>query len=394
MAAGERAGDEAERTTVKAATDGADAREAGGTEKGGEAGEAGEGESGEAGAGGRVVLTEAGFATARIAVAPAERDVSPGDGAEVPGQVEFDPARVALISPRTGGRVERLLAVPGDRVRPGQTVALVLSPAFVTAQADFVQAKRRADLLAGTPDAEGARALLAAAERRLELLGVGRAAIARLEAGGEAATLLPVVAPFAGSIVEAPALAGQAVESGAPLYKIADLSAVNVAADVPERAIAALRVGQQATVRIAALPDGRFAGRVARVSDQLDAATRTVEALVRVANADRRLKPGMFATVVLHGAAVGGAGAAATGAVSVPASAVVSDGAARYVFVETGPRRYERRTVEVAASSGPTAVGGRVTVVSGLAPGERVVTRGAFTLKSELAKAEFAEDEG
>lgn len=363
----------------------------------GEAGEAGKaGATGKEGAtASRVTLTEAAFATARLVVEAPRRETVAGaaGGLDVPGQVEFDPARVALISPRAPGRLERLLVVPGDRVRGGQTVALVLSPAYTTAQNDLLQATRRTELLAGSADAAGAQALLDAARRRLTLLGASDGEILRLASGESPSEWLTVPAPFAGSIIEAPALAGQAVEAGTPLFKIADVSVVNVAADVPERALGALRVGQGATIHLAGAPEAVFAGRVTRVSEQLDPQTRTAKALVQVSNGARRLKPGMSATVTLRVAGTGPG--AASQALTVPASAVITDGAARYVFVEVGPRAYERRAVELASGAivGAGPATSRVAVVSGLAAGDRVVTRGAFTLKSELAKASLVDED-
>lgn len=336
---------------------------------------------------GRVTLTEAAFANAQIQVEEVRAVAEGGmSGAlEVPGHVEFDPARVALISPRTSGRIERLTAVEGDRVAAGQPVAYVLSTAFLTAQNDFVQASRRARLLEATQDAQGARALQEAARRRLELLGADSGVIGRLVRGEDPYALLPVTAPFAGSIIEAHALAGAAVEAGTPIFRLADLSAVNVVADVPERALPAVRRGQQASVRLAAYPDLLLRGRVTRIREELDPSTRTAKAIIQVSNAERALRPGMFASVSLEGVPGASAGPAT---LTVPSSAVVTDGAERYVFVEIGPRSYERREVEVAP-----AANGRVTIMTGLSAGERVVIRGAFTLKSELGKAEFGEDE-
>ncbi|ODT02985.1 MAG: hypothetical protein ABS52_11120 [Gemmatimonadetes bacterium SCN 70-22] len=353
----------------------------------GEKREAGDAKAGEGAkeSAARVTLGEVAFRTAGILVeAPRSEALSAaGGGLQVPGQVEFDPARVAYVSPRTGGRLERLLAVPGDRVGAGQVVALVQSPAYATAQNDVLQAQRRLVLLRGTADAEGAQALLDAARRRLVLLGASETAIRRLESGGVPEALLRIPAPFAGSIVEASALAGQAVEAGTPLYKIADLSVVNVAADVPERALPAVHVGQGASILAAGAPQAPFVGRVTRVSDVLDPERRTAKALISVANTGRSLKPGMFATVQLRGG-----GATTVQSLTVPSSAIVTDGPDRYVFVEVGPRTYERRAVELApglAGAGPA--GGRVAVVSGLGADDRLVVRGAFTLKSELAKA-------
>ena len=384
-----------EKPPEQAASSG-EAREAAGTlDAGAEAGENGGrevGEEGEAGVSTRVTLGEAAFRTARIAVeTPTLESMSAATGGlEVPGQVDFDPARVAIVSPRASGRLEQLLVVPGDRVGAGQTVALVQSPSFLTAQNDVLQARRRLDLLRETPDAAGAQALLDAARRRLALLGLSEAAIRRLEESGVPSALLAVAAPFAGSIIEAQALAGQAVEAGTPLYKIADLSVVNIAADVPERALPALRMGQSAAIRVTGAPQAAFAGRVTRVSDVLDPEKRTARALISVSNSGRALKPGMFATVSLRGGE-----ASQVRALTIPATAVVTDGAARYVFVEVGPRTYERRPVELAAGivAGAGTAGSRVSVVSGLDDDDRVVIRGAFTLKSELAKATLVDED-
>ena len=337
-----------------------------------------------AGEDGRVELTEVALNNAGIAIAPAEsREVaSEPSGAIVPGQVEFDPARVTLVSPRTSGRLERLTAVEGDQVSAGQALAYVLSPAFLTAQNDFVHALRRAEVLAGSGDEAGARSLAEAARRRLLLLGAGDRVIERLAAGKEPLDLLPITAPYGGSIVEAHTLTGAAVEAGSPIFTLADLSVVNVVAEVPERSLGQLRRGQTARVDLSAYPGAPVEGIVERISEALDAETRTARAILRVANPQRVLRPGMFATVRL------GAFADAPRVTRpvVPEAAVVTDGAERYVFVEVEPGAFERRAVEVEPLGD-----GEVVVLSGLSAGERVVTEGAFTLKSELAKGEFGD---
>ncbi|MEX2608678.1 MAG: efflux RND transporter periplasmic adaptor subunit [Gemmatimonadota bacterium] len=336
----------------------------------------------EDGADGRVELTEAAIRNAGIEVAEvAAREVSgEPSGAAVPGQVEFDPSRVVLVSPRTGGRIERLTAVEGDQVRAGQPLAYVLSSAFLTAQNDFLQSVRRAQVLAGTGDEEGARALAEAARRRLRLLGATDALVERLAGGGDPLDLLPIGSPIGGSIVEAHSITGAAVEAGSPIYTVADLSVVNVVAEVPERALSTLRRGQTADVRLSAYPDERVQGTVDRIREELDPSTRTARAVIRVPNPRRLLRPGMFASVALS------AGAAAPREMRpvIPESAVVTDGAERYVFVEVAPRTFERRTVDVAPLGG-----GELLIRSGIAAGERIVIRGAFTLQSELGKAEF-----
>ena len=346
---------------------------------------------------GRVVLSEAAVLAAQIAVEPArsERTVRAAEALEVPGQVEFDPRRVAIISPRTPGRIERLLAVEGDRVAAGQVVAYLQSSLFVTAQAEFLQATRRAKALATTPDSAGAAALTEAAARRLRLLGLPPSEIERLASTGEAGDFLPIVAPFEGSIVGSEALPGAAIEAGAPIFKLADLSVVDVVAAVPERALPSVKVGQAATILLPAYPNVRFTGHVERLHDELNPETRTVHAVIHVPNGGRNLRPGMFASVRLD-VSVQVAEEEGVSVVTIPETAVVTDGEKRHVFVEIAPRTYEQREVQVRSLAPPGAgssVGQRVGVTVGLKAGERVVVRGAFTLKSELAKASFAEEE-
>jgi membrane fusion protein, heavy metal efflux system len=344
-----------------------------------------------------VTLSEAAMMTAQIQIQPvtvgAPALASPG--LEVPAQVEFDPRRVAVVSPRTDGRVEQLTVVEGDRVRAGQVLAFLNSREFLVAQSDLQQASRRATLLAGGPDAAGASALLQAARRRLALLGVPEGEIARVESGGEAGLYLPLAAPFNGSIVKAHILTGQAVHSGDPVFTVADLSVVDVIAEVPERSLPMVRVGQGASVSLAAFPAEPFAGRVERLRDELNPETRTVRAVIHVSNTNGRLRPGMFATVRLvvpssSYSQLRTAGENEGGVLTIPESALVTDGEKRYVFVQTAPRTFERREVQIAplAPPGSSLVNSAFVLVrGGLTAGEHVVTRGAFTLKSELAKA-------
>jgi RND family efflux transporter MFP subunit len=349
---------------------------------------------------GRVTLTEAAHRTAGIKTTEAAADASPAPvSLEVPGQVEFDPRRVTLISPRTSGRIERLTVVPGDHVQTGQTVALLYSPAYLTAQQDYILSLRRASALEGTADSAGADALARAARRRLVILGASESAIARLSTGAEPEAYLSIRAPFAGSIMDADVLSGIAVEAGDSLFRLADLSVVDVIAQVPERALPLVAVGQQATIEIAAYPGLRFDGKVERLREELNPETRTIEAVIHAPNRGRRLRPGMYATVRLA-ASPAASIATRTGVsapdtfVTIPQSAVVTDGDARIVFVEVGPRTYERREVEVTSMTPPGSASpsdARLLVHRGVERGDRVVTSGAFVLKSELAKGELGE---
>lgn len=352
----------------------------------------------------RVTLAPAAFTNAgiEIATATSEPAGAPSGGLEVPAVVALDPARIAIVSSRAAGRLERVTAVPGQRVGNGETVAYLTSPAYLTAQSDYVQARRRLVALSGSPDEQGARALLRAARDRLALLGASGGSISRLDAGGDPTLTLAVPAPLSGSILETMALAGSAVEPGTPILRIADLSSVDVVAQLPQQALAAVRPGQTAWVTVPAFGPERFTGRIVRLHDVADSSTRTVGAVVRVTNSTGRLRPGMFATARLavpseSQGSTGRLSASGEALVVVPQSAIVTDGGDRYLFVAVAPRTFERRRVviESLTPSGSMAPTSRSVIVrSGLKPGERIVVRGAFTLQSELAKSKLGESEG
>lgn len=343
----------------------------------------------------RVTLTESAIRTAGITI---EQVRVEGAGKvagflAVPGQIEADPARVAVISPRISGRLERLDAVVGDRVGAGDAVALLWSPAFQAAQVEYQLALRRAATMKHTADSTGTAALAQAARRRLLALGATAGDAARLEAGDPPAEGLVLRAPFAGSLMEQGAVVGEAVDAGRMVFRLVDLTEVDVVADVPERALPQLRRGQRGSITLVAYPGERFGGVVERIKDELDPATRTVDAILHVRNRNNRLRPGMFATVELD--VVAGGTALPTG-VSIPEASVLMDGRERIVFQALGNGVFERKVVQVQAIGSPGAPSQgerRLLVLEGLEAGDSVVVHGAFTLKSELVKSSYAEEE-
>jgi RND family efflux transporter MFP subunit len=345
-----------------------------------------------------VVLSAEAVATSGVLVAPARADAagaSADDRAlQVPGQVDFDPRRVAVASSRIPGRIEHVHVVEGDELRDAQAVASLYSAEFLAAQSDLQQAERRVRLLQSSQDSSGARALADAAARRLVLMGATDAEVTALRAGSPMLATLTIRSPLGGSVMQAHVLAGTAVDAGAPIATVADLTVVDVVAEIPEVSLPIVRVGQSAAISIGAYPKLRFAGTVERLRNALNPETRTVRAVIHVPNSNRALRPGMYATVRLDVARTPGPRTASF-AVLVPETAIVSDGGARIVFVEVAPRTYERRVVQVEslAPAGAMYTAGRdVRVVACQRVGERIVVQGAFMLKSELGKAALGEE--
>ena len=291
------------------------------------------------------------------------------------GNVTFDERRLSTITPRIGGFVERLhVDFTGQAVRRGQPLLEIYSPELVAAQEELLAAARLERQLTGSAApgvGERTSGLVDAARRRLLLWDISPAQVARIEETGEVRRTMTLHAPFTGFVVEKNVEAGQGVQPGQALYRLADLSQVWVEADVYEQDLRYAREGEGAEVEIGALPGERFVGRVAYVYPDVRPETRTGRVRIQLPNPTGRVKPGMFATVYL-------ATPEAEPAVLVPRDAVMRTGTRDIVFVERSPGVYETRPVQVGETSA-----GKVQILSGLAAGERVVSRANFILDAE-----------
>jgi len=297
------------------------------------------------------------------------------------GELEWNPRRVVHLTARTPGRLERVTAVRGDRVREGQLLAEIYSPDYLALQAEYIQAVARARRQAGNAAEEGpARAVLAGARERLSLLGVDDAEFKAIEASGQPLPLLHVHAPIAGTVVQCDIVTGDAVELGTSLFRLADPKVLWAGLHIQEKDLGALKPGAEVALKTQAYPGQEFRGRLALIGDAVDPSTRTVEGRVEIANPELRLKSGMYVEATVR---PGGERRALT----VPEESVQDDEGRPIVFVKTGDRTFTRRPVQLGER-----FDGVVEVVQGVADGEIVVTSGSFLLKSELRKAAFGED--
>jgi len=290
------------------------------------------------------------------------------------GRVEIDERRLVAVAPKFEGWIERLhVNATGQAVGRGQPLFEVYSPELVSAQREYQIAARGAAALANADEAARAsiRQVAEAALARLSNWDIPAEQVARLRAGGEPQRTLPLRAPASGVVIEKKALAGQRFMPGETLYQIADLSSVWVIADVFERDIGAVSVGQPAEVRIDAFPGRIFAGRVSYVYPTLNAQTRTVPVRIELPNPRGALRPAMYAQAVLK---VGAGGTA----LAVPLSAVIDGGATQRVIVTVGEGRFEPREVTLGARDDDF-----VAVLSGVREGERVVVAANFLIDSE-----------
>jgi cobalt-zinc-cadmium efflux system membrane fusion protein len=347
-------------------------------------------------------LTVEAAAEAKIRVAPVAKQAVPFV-LRTTARVDFDERRLAHVSPRISGRVAKVDAELGDETKAGDELAALDSIELGEAKADYMGARAQESLARKTSSREQrllkekvaseqaalearaghekALAHLRSAEEKLRLLGMTKPEISGVRYGDPQAATYQLRAPIDGRIVEKHLVVGELVTPADKVFTVADMSHLWIWIDVYERDLARVHRDDTAVVTTEAWPGKSFVGHVAYISDSVDPSSRAARARIDIANTDGKLKPGMFAEVVLtdpHSLDEGRLGLA------VPPSAVIREGDGFVAFVKEGERRYERRTLRIGARTPDL-----VEILEGLSEGDQVVIEGAFILKSEVAKEEM-----
>jgi cobalt-zinc-cadmium efflux system membrane fusion protein len=331
------------------------------------------------------------------------RSGSVGLTVELPGEVQVNGDRMAHVAPRVGGVVEEVFASLGDSVRRGQLLAVLESRELADAKAVFLATAERLKLADATfrreerlwkdrvsseQDYLDARRGLAearierrAAEQKLHALGFSQDDLDGLgDRHDVKLTVYRLTAPFDGTIIDRHITIGETVDSGSPVFTVADLETVWIDLSVYQRDIGAVRAGQTAHVITEHGEEALL--EIDFVQPLVGEETRTATARIVAPNTDHLWHPGCFVTAVVTTSRV-------NARIVVPASAVIrmEDGD-EVVFVETD-KGFEARLVETGRESGDG-----IEIVSGLEPGERYVAEGGFSLKAELGKDAFGDGHG
>ncbi len=350
------------------------------------------------------------------------------------GQISYDEGRLKTLAAYVDGRLDRLYAdYTGVVVNRGDHLALLYSPELYTAQTELLSAKRAAErtqssLYSGALDTAD---LQQSVRRKLIDLGMTEPQIAKLERTGQPVTRIELAAPIHGTVIDKLASEGDYVKTGQPIYRLADLSSVWLMLELFPEDAAAIRYGQRVTARVQSLPGTEFVGRVAFVDPTVDVKTRTIGVRVVIANPQRRLKVGDYATATvsvpiadpsasqteLYDPELAGkwisprhphvieeapgkcrrcgielVPASTFGFVDypptggeqlvVPRGAVLMAGDNSVVYVEVEEGRFQIRRVEL----GPS-LGDRIVLLGGVRKGELVATNGNFLIDSQMQLA-------
>jgi cobalt-zinc-cadmium efflux system membrane fusion protein len=314
----------------------------------------------------------AGIRTAAPAVGAVAR------GVECYAELAFDQNRLARIAAPVGGIVQSVEVDLGSKVEEKQTVARIWSASIAEAVAKAVlshqtlerERKLRAGRVTSEQDLQRAEAEHRAACQQLRTLGFTEEQIDTLGAEPQDQVLMEVRAPFAGEIVERSAVRGALVETGTPLFTVADRSRMWAMLNIPEAALGQVRIGQPVELQVEAMPGQTFAGTLTWIAAEVDERSRMAKARAEVPNPDATLKARMFARArVLT--------EESPNAVLLPASAVQKVAGRDIVFVQVADDLFEARAVRVGAE-----INGRVEITQGVEASDPVVVEHGFPLKS------------
>jgi Cu(I)/Ag(I) efflux system membrane fusion protein len=327
------------------------------------------------------------------------------------GKIDYDETRIKYITSWVAGRIDRLYVdYTGIRVSKGDHLVEIYSPKLIEAQKELLLPSTRS-----------------LAREKLRLLGLTAEQIDQIVKTGKPVDHLTVYAPIGGVVIHKNATERMYVDTGTPIYKVADLSHLWVKLDAYESDMMWIRYGQEVEFATEAYPGEVFKGRITFIDPVLDAKTRTVKLRVNVENPDGKLKPEMFVRAVVRSkiAQTGKvmdeemagkwicpmhleivkeaagicdicqmdlvtaeslgyvkADATAEAPLVIPASAALITGKRAVVYVQTPNTEkptYEGRQVVLGPRGGDYYI-----VESGLEEGEIVVTKGSFKIDSEM----------
>ena len=315
---------------------------------------------------------------------------------QFPATVQANQNELVEVTALIRGRVVKVHVDVGQDVKKGTLLALLHSVDLGVAEGEYLKAEARleeaershvrakelyessavslAELQRREAAMKAARAEARETRNRLELLGVSREEIDRLDREHTIKADMPLRAPFDGRVITRNITRGEVVETDQKLFTVANLTDVWVIGNVPEKDVRFIRKDQNVNVVLAAYPHALLSGTITYVGDVLDPATRTMSLRVTVPNPDRLLKPEMFAMISVYTTS-------SPDALSVPLAAVQDGPDGTIVFVQREVGTFEARAVKLNNEEGDL-----VSVLEGVKAGEQVVTKGAFALKSEMER--------
>ena len=280
------------------------------------------------------------------------------------GTIKPDERRIAEMTARFGGRIEKLFVnFTGQEVKKGQRLALIYSPELIAAQKELLEAVKYKDSSPG---------FYKAARTKLKLWDLTEEQIDKLENAGETQHYFELLSPISGTVTKRYVTLGDYVKEGSPLFEVIDLTKVWAMFDAYESDLPWIKVGDKITFSIQSLPGKNYTGKVIYIDPFIDATTRVAGVRVELNNPKLELKPEMYVSGILHSEMK------KQNDILIPKSSILWTGKRAVVYVKV-PNREEPSFVYREVALGPDA-GNFYVVLDGLKEGEEIATNGVFKI--------------
>lgn len=309
------------------------------------------------------------------------------------GKVLAHQLRKAIVSYAFSARIAQIHVRTGDWVKIGQKLVTLQSEEVGNAKSEFYKAKAdyelarvnferekrlfdrgvgaKKDLLSREAELKVAEANLDAAHKKLHVLGFSEEQVKVISETHQINPVITLFAPIRGKIVENKAVLGAMIDQSTEILTIMDPTLLWIDAEIYEKDIAKIKIGQEVEVSVPAYPEETFKGKVSYISDVLHEETRTITVRTEVENKSYKLKPGMFADIKIYLNHQ-------SKALVIPEEAILDDKDEKIVFIKKEGKYYPQ-IVEIG-----TREKGYVEILSGIQEGEEIVTKGNYQLKSKL----------
>ena len=310
----------------------------------------------------------------------------------IPGSIQVDEQRIARIGAPVTGRITEIQAVLGQQVQQGQALAILNSTELAQNQLVYIKALQQIDLQSKAverarvlldadviskaevqrreSELSAAQADLNAAADQLQVLGMSAQSIAKLSKAAQMHSFSTVSARISGTVISRKINLGQVVQPADELFVVADLSRVLAVAEVPERQVDSIELGQEVNIEVPALHQSSIKGKLIYIGDVVNPQTRTVTVRSEIGNQAKNLKPDMLVSMLVQSKPLP--------KLAIPVQSVVRENDKDHVFVKVAPNQYRLREVTLGAE-----YQNMVAVVNGVEEGEIVVSKGAFHVNNE-----------
>lgn len=310
-----------------------------------------------------------------------------------PGKIIAQPQRKAIVSYAFPARIAQIHVRLGDWVEPGQKLITLESEEVGNARSEYYKALAdyelakvnyereknlydrgvgpKKEFLKAESDLKVAEASLEATEKKLHVLGFTEEQVEKISETHQIKPIITLHSPIRGKIIERNATLGAMIDQSTEILLILDPTVLCVDAEIYEKDISKIKMGQEVEVLVPAFPEEKFFGTIKYISDVLNEETRTITVRTEVINKEMKLKAGMLASIkiTLKQQSM---------TLAIPDECILEDQGEEIVFIKKG-EEFFLQVIETGAEEN-----GYIEITQGLSEGDEVVCKGNYQLKSKM----------